>query len=101
MFDLLVSPFFDSQGGQIKVRFGGTLRVRPTVHSQIWIALTATLLLELVRRRSAHSWSYKTLAWVIRQNLWGYQNLNEILSREKMCEETKVTTTLAQLTLDL
>ena len=30
MFDLLVSPFFDSQGGQIKVRFGGTLRVRPT-----------------------------------------------------------------------
>ena len=31
MFDLLVSPFFDSQGGQIKVRFGGTLRVRPTV----------------------------------------------------------------------
>ena len=31
MFDLLVSPFFDSQGGQIKVRFGGTLRVRPTL----------------------------------------------------------------------
>lgn len=30
MFDLLVFPFFDSQGGQIKVRFGGTLRVRPT-----------------------------------------------------------------------
>lgn len=30
MFDLLVSPFFDSQGDQIKVRFGGTLRVRPT-----------------------------------------------------------------------
>ena len=30
MSGLLVSPFFDSQGGQIKVRFGGTLRVRPT-----------------------------------------------------------------------
>lgn len=34
MFDLLVSPFFDSQGGQIKVRFGGTLRVRPTFNEQ-------------------------------------------------------------------
>ena len=33
MFDLLVSPFFDSQGGQIKVRFGGTLRVRPTLQT--------------------------------------------------------------------
>ena len=36
MFDLLVSPFFDSQGGQIKVRFGGTLRVRPTCQSGIF-----------------------------------------------------------------
>ena len=35
MFDLLVSPFFDSQGGQIKVRFGGTLRVRPTPEDAI------------------------------------------------------------------
>ena len=39
MFDLLVSPFFDSQGGQIKVRFGGTLRVRPTM-----VSLAAKLL---------------------------------------------------------
>ena len=35
MFDLLVSPFFDSQGGQIKVRFGGTLRVRPTAMKRL------------------------------------------------------------------
>ena len=71
------------------------------VHSQIWIALTATLLLELIRHRSARSWSYKTLAWVIRQNLWGYQDLNEILSREKSPEDTKTSVTLSQLSLDL
>ena len=47
MFDLLVSPFFDSQGGQIKVRFGGTLRVRPTV--MLLLALIALTLLTYVR----------------------------------------------------
>lgn len=95
-----VELFFKKLKQNIVVKsFYGT--TANAVHSQIWIALTATLLLELVRRRSTHSWSYKTLAWVIRQNLWGYQNLNEILSREKICEETKVATTLAQLSLDL
>lgn len=70
------------------------------VHSQIWIAFTATLLLELVRRRAPQPWSYKTLAWVLRQNLWGYQCLDEILSRENKAEETKVGPTSEQLTLD-
>lgn len=36
MFGLLISPFFDSRGGQIKVRFGGTLRVRPTFTPAGW-----------------------------------------------------------------
>ena len=48
MSGLLVSPFFDSQGGQIKVRFGGTLRVRPTL-------LTSEDQLEEIRRVSRYA----------------------------------------------
>lgn len=70
------------------------------VYCQIWIAFTATLLLELVRRRTQQPWSYKTLAWVIRQNLWGYQKLEEILHREENEAESAESQIPQQLSFD-
>lgn len=81
----------------VKSYYGTTANA---VHSQVWIALTATLLLELVRRRAPQPWAYKTLTWVIRQNLWGYQDLNEILNRENKTEKTTEKPFAAQLSFD-
>lgn len=62
----------------IVTKFYGS--TEPAVISQIWIALTATLLLDLLRHRSDKDWQFSQLVWGIRQNLLRYRDINEIIN---------------------
>lgn len=62
----------------VKTFYGTT---ENAVLSQVWIAMTAALLLEVLRQRSKRRWHFSTLAWVIRQSLWGYDRLDDIINQ--------------------
>lgn len=61
----------------VKVFYGTT---QSAVLSQIWIALTATLLFDVIRHRSEKDWSFSHLVWSVRQNLWRYRSIDEIIN---------------------
>ena len=50
------------------------------VRSQVWIALIATLLLQILFQRSRDHRYFSTFNWVVRQSLWKYIRLEQILN---------------------
>ena len=77
----------------VKAYFGTT---ENAVRSQVWIALIATLLLQILFQRSRDHRYFSTFNWVVRQSLWKYIRLEQILNPsilgrdepETSCEES-------------
>ena len=77
----------------VKAYFGTT---ENAVRSQVWIALIATLLLQILFQRSRDHRYFSTFNWVVRQSLWKYIRLEQILNPsilgrdepEASCEES-------------
>lgn len=81
------------QNTVVKAYFGTT---ENAVRSQVWIALIATLLLQILFQRSRDHRYFSTFNWVVRQSLWKYIRLEQILNPsilgrdepEASCEES-------------
>lgn len=81
------------QNTVVKAYFGTT---ENAVRSQVWIALIATLLLQILFQRSRNHRYFSTFNWVVRQSLWKYIRLEQILNSsilgrdepEASCEES-------------
>lgn len=81
------------QNTVVKAYFGTT---ENAVRSQVWIALIATLLLQILFQRSRNHRYFSTFNWVVRQSLWKYIRLEQILNPsilgrdepEASCEES-------------
>ena len=81
------------QNTVVKAYFGTT---ENAVRSQVWIALIATLLLQILFQRSRDHRYFSTFNWVMRQSLWKYIRLEQILNPsilgrdepEASCEES-------------
>ena len=81
------------QNTVVKAYFGTT---ENAVRSQVWIALIATLLLQILFQRSRNHRHFSTFNWVVRQSLWKYIRLEQILNPsilgrdepEASCEES-------------
>ena len=65
------------QNTVVKAYFGTT---ENAVRSQVWIALIATLLLQILFQRSRDHRYFSTFNWVARQSLWKYIRLEQILN---------------------
>lgn len=86
------------QNTVVKAFFGTT---ENAVRSQIWIALIATLLLQLLFRRSHGHRYFSTFNWVVRQSLWKYIRLEEVLSPSILCGEKSGTSSMQPQQLEL
>ena len=81
------------QNTVVQAYFGTT---ENAVRSQVWIALIATLLLQILFQRSRNHRHFSTFNWVVRQSLWKYIRLEQILNPsilgrdepEASCEES-------------